>query len=318
MSCTARKSILSDNVAALALVIALFGGARAFAAPATMRPPPATTAATGAAADARGGDSRWKAYWKGRPASPFRLKVELELGLLLVSAPVWAMSHYINPQLDPPSCGQLDHLCDRAAVPAIDRSFIQANPDFRPISETLFSWAIPVIAVGLFLDYGPYRWDSYLTDLNIMIESLAVTAAITHLVRTTTRRPRPYLYVEGPYPSAAQRAAPDATLGFWSGHVSYLFGFGVSAAYLFTLRHGWRSPWTYVMWTVVIGAGVVEGVARVGAGDHFVTDVVVGAAVGAGVGLLVPLVHPRRVASRVALAPLVGERMNGLVLYGTF
>jgi membrane-associated phospholipid phosphatase len=50
-----------------------------------------------------------------------------------------------------------------------------------------------------------------------------------------------------------------------------------------------------------VGAGV--GLLRIAGGNHFPSDVVVGAATGVGVGTAVPLLHRRRRALALVAAP---------------
>jgi membrane-associated phospholipid phosphatase len=148
----------------------------------------------------------------------------------------------------------------------------------------------------------------------IIFESVAVAAVITHIVRASTRRPRPFLYLDDAYPE--RRSGPDATQSFWSGHVAYTVAFGVSAAYLFTLRHGLRAPSTWIMWAAMLGLGATTATLQVFAGDHFVSDTLVGAGVGAGIGLLVPLMHPRNAPPRVTITPTVTRDFSGLSVSG--
>jgi membrane-associated phospholipid phosphatase len=260
------------------------------------------------------GSASAEGYWQSRPPSPFRLHVGLELGLLLVSVPVWATLYKLGGEVAPPHCGTLDAPCDRDAVFSLDRPYIFRVHGAETAADILFPYVMPVIGAFLFTDYGPKQWKGYLTDMLIVFESVAVTAMITHLVRFTTRRPRPLLYFE-PEPGAGPPVQDDS-MSFWSGHVSYLMAFGVSAAYIFTLRHGVRSPVPWIMWATALSIGAASATLQVHAGKHFVTDVLVGAAVGSGVGLLVPIMHPRR--AEVQVSPILNRDHVGLMLSGRF
>ena len=66
----------------------------------------------------------------------------------------------------------------------------------------------------------------------------------------------------------------------------------------------------------MLSLGVASATLQVYAGEHFVSDVLVGAGIGAGVGLLVPLAHPRD--KRVTISPLFGSRQAGLAISGRF
>ena len=254
-------------------------------------------------------------YWRSRPPSRFRLKLALDLGILLTSVPLWAI--LLDNQFAPPSCGSAAMPCDRSKVDALDREFIYANRTAFTASDIIFPYAMPILGAVLFVDYGPHQWRSYLTDLTITFESVAIAAGITHLVRVTTRRERPYLYVANAYPE--RRSSPDATMSFWSGHVSYTMAFGVSTCYMQTRRHGLRSAWTWSCWAAAMALGGVTATLQVMDGEHFLTDVLVGAGVGSGIGLLVPLFHPlRQTASQLTFVPTVAHDHAGLSLVGRF
>jgi hypothetical protein len=53
--------------------------------------------------------------------SPFRLHLALDLALLLVSVPGWAMAEFVGREVAPPHCGTVETPCDRNAVAPIDR-----------------------------------------------------------------------------------------------------------------------------------------------------------------------------------------------------
>ena len=258
-------------------------------------------------------------YWRDRPESPFKLKLEIDAPLLLIGLPGWLGTHWIDPSLPPPTCGQPGNLCDRSKVPWFDRPFMYYYPALQPPAEYLFHYAPIVIpAVLLVLDYGPFRLKSFVTDTVILIESLAVAGAVTHIFRYAVRRPRPYLYFDDQYPH--RRDTADATMSFWSGHVSELMAFGVAAAYILMKRHN-SAAWTVGPWVLFTGLGVATAILRVGSGDHFASDVLAGAMVGVGTGLLVPWLHlPRRDSSApsVAVTPMATSTMAGLALNGRF
>jgi membrane-associated phospholipid phosphatase len=63
-----------------------------------------------------------------------------------------------------------------------------------------------------------------------------------------------------------------------------------------------------------LAGSALIGVARVGAGGHFPSDVIAGAAVGTGIGIAIPALH----ASGVRVAPLAHGEARGLALTAAF
>jgi membrane-associated phospholipid phosphatase len=262
--------------------------------------------------------ARADSYWRSRPESPYRLRLELDLPLLLVGLPVWLFTHEIDAALPPPSCGQPGNLCDRSQVPWFDRHLMFTNGSLKEPADFLFKWSPVIIGGLLFLDYGPHRLGSYATDAVIIVESIAWAATITHIFRYAVRRPRPYLYFDNVYPD--HRNTADATMSFWSGHSSELVAFGVSTAYILTRRHK-SLALRITAWSVAAALGVTEGILRVGSGDHFFSDVVIGTAVGVASGLAVPAVHPRRANGEkrvVTVTPISNPSMAGIGVSGIF
>lgn len=270
----------------------------------------------GQAVPAAGDVRRW---FKERPRSPYQFSPILDISLLAIGVPAWLGSYYTQRSLSPPTCGQTDNPCSRQQVPWFDRPLIYANGALRKPANLIFNYGPLIIGAALFLDYGPYRLRSYLLDITMAVEAFVWSGAISHVFRFATRRPRPYLYIDGAYPG--ERSNGNASTSFYSGHVAELFAFGVTLSWTFTLRHGVRSPWTWVMWTALLGTGTAVGVLRVGSGDHFLSDVVVGALVGTGIGLLVPLVHRRNQAlaeTLGALHPVSGPGYGGISFVKAF
>jgi membrane-associated phospholipid phosphatase len=267
---------------------------------------------------AHAGASEW---FHSRPDSPFRLNAALDTSLLAIAVPSYIALFFVQNGLSPPTCGQPGHLCNLDDVPAFDRWAMTFHTSLKQPADLVFHYGPWVVPVAMFLDYGPFHWKSYLVDMTIAVESMTWAGVLTSLFRFAVRRPRPYLYVDGVYPQL--RGSADATMSFWSGHVADLFAISVTIGWTTTLRHGLRSPTTWLVWTGMLGVSTAIAAMRVLSGEHFLSDVLVGTAAGTGVGLLIPYVHPRRrsdgVAARVlsGLRPIAGPDMGGLAFTGT-
>ncbi len=135
------------------------------------------------------------------------------------------------------------------------------------------------------------RSRKYADDVGLLYgQVILLSDGITHLVKNTVRRSRPYTYRADAQLSLKQRK--DARRSFFSGHTSHTAAnaFFTAKAYSDLYPHASAKHW---VWAGAIILPAVTGTTRVLAGKHYWTDVVVGYLVGAGIGLLVPEVNLR-------------------------
>lgn len=132
-----------------------------------------------------------------------------------------------------------------------------------------------------------------LVDAIIYSETVALTLALTNIVKMAVRRPRPQAYVD--YEAnrddpTYSNASTDSALSFFSGHASMTSAIGATASYLAFVRSP-SSPRPWVTLVMATGLTSFVSVQRVRAGKHFPTDVLAGAFAGAGIGVVVPHLH---------------------------
>lgn len=129
----------------------------------------------------------------------------------------------------------------------------------------------------------------------IFAESYLLLAGSTRSVKRLTDRGRPYLHNDALSPEErleTARGEKDAFESFWSGHAAAAF---VTATLLSTIYqdvHG-RSRGSDLLWASSLSLAGFTSYARVAAGKHYPSDVLVGAAVGSVIGVLVPRMHRR-------------------------
>jgi len=110
-----------------------------------------------------------------------------------------------------------------------------------------------------------------------------------------------------------QRQNSNSRNSFFAGHVALV---GTSA---FFIASTWAAyhPESNLKWVWYTGAGVITGLTgywRSRAGEHFPSDIAVGAIVGVASGMLTPRFHmPRKLAKHLSFAP-VGPTGPGLTL----
>lgn len=142
--------------------------------------------------------------------------------------------------------------------------------------------------------------------LLLQAEAVAVTGAITSIVKVAAGRPRPYTH------GAGRVVEPDDHSSFFSGHTATAAAASFAAARALDLTGDLGTGTRVALYG---GAGVITaavGVLRIAAGRHFPTDVIAGAIVGGGVAFLVPELH------RVAPGVGVGGGTKGMSLSFVF
>lgn len=143
----------------------------------------------------------------------------------------------------------------------------------------------------------------------VYVESMAINIAANSLTKFATSRTRPIGHNEDPRAvKAVELFGADVSRSFYSGHASTSFGAAAAGGYLFSASDagvGFKAAF----WGLEMALAGFTAHARVRAGNHYPTDVVVGSLAGAGIGVLVPIVHE----VRAEMAPAeIGAIAGGL------
>jgi membrane-associated phospholipid phosphatase len=184
--------------------------------------------------------------------------------------------------------------CNPADLSAFDRYAVGRDSRAWDVFSdvALFSSiGIPILYLGLESIVLPTTtpWGDFLGDMLIVSEAMAVTGALQMVLKFAVRRPRPVRYTELDEPLTSF----DAELSFPSGHAMMVGAATTALTTTVWLRH----PDSPMRW-VVLGAGVLlsglTAFARVEAGNHFPTDVILGSFVGSLAGFMVPWMHHKK------------------------
>jgi membrane-associated phospholipid phosphatase len=236
--------------------------------------------------------------WAGRT---YELNALREVPLILIPSGV-AVGWLLNLEHAAPHCAPL---CDKAKVNGFDRAVAgNYSATWRLASDLTVAGGMAAGLVVLFAEEGFFAG---LNDLVVIAESVLWTSALCIIGNMAARRPRPYLYSEKA--PLEERNSGHGSLSFLSGHAGTAAA--LTTSLFSTLRR--RDPDGGLQWWVLgVGIAVTAAVAvgRTQAGDHFPTDVLLGAMVGTGIGLLVPYLHD----SPVNVAPAVGRGRASLIV----
>lgn len=226
--------------------------------------------------------------WAQNP-EPYRLSVPLDGALLGGGLALFIGGRIAQANVGPPACFP----CDPNDLNSLDRRTLGYRSDRARIASDLLRDSVAVLAVGgdlldVALVRGRLRPSEAAADLLVLSEVFLINDGVTALVKTAVRRPRPDAYRPDRDPGAGEDSR-DAQ-AFYSGHASTAFSLGTAATVTFWRRHP-RGPARWIVAGAYFALASATAALRVAAGQHFPTDVMVGAAAGTAVGAAVPLLH---------------------------
>jgi len=177
--------------------------------------------------------------------------------------------------------------CDPNELNSWDRSVLNSYSSDSSSAAAKTSDIIVVAALIApvvidWLDVGVSR--EFLSDMTVYAEVLSLNSALVSVTKYSVQRPRPKTYLGEPsYVNGA-----DGYQSFYSGHVSTSFAALTAASATLQQRHPEYGNWP---WIITAAVGTSVAFERVAAGQHFYTDVLVGAMVGTAIGVYVPHYH---------------------------
>ncbi|MFI2742425.1 phosphatase PAP2 family protein [Zhouia sp. PK063] len=170
----------------------------------------------------------------------------------------------------------------------------------------------------LFLDDGVNDHAGQVAGM--YIESLATTAAVFSITAGLVNRSRPYVYNED-LPNET-RTRSSGQRSFFSGHVAATATATFFAAKVYSDFNP-DSPAKPYLWVGAATIPAVVGYYRMKAGQHFLSDVLLGYSLGAAVGYFIPELHKIKNDTGISFYPSggvdqFGKTYNGLTLGYTF
>jgi len=149
------------------------------------------------------------------------------------------------------------------------------------------------------------------TYITMYLQNILTIYSISHLPKPLVRRYRPYSYNTEVDDSI--RTRQGATLSFFSAHTSVSFASAVFLSTTFNKYNPDSNLTPYIWGTSLLLASAV-GYLRFASGDHFPTDIIVGAIVGSVIGYLIPLIHESDEDEKEFFGP-AGNPYNNLISF---
>ncbi|WP_179345088.1 phosphatase PAP2 family protein [Winogradskyella ursingii] len=144
--------------------------------------------------------------------------------------------------------------------------------------------------------------------LGIYLESMATTGAMYAITVGLVNRSRPYVYSDDL--SIDRRTSNNGQRSFYSGHVAATATATFFAAKAFQNFNPDSAGIPYV-WAGAAILPAAVGYFRIQAGQHFLTDVLLGYGLGALAGYYIPELHKRKDESNFGLSPVMGRTSFG-------
>ncbi len=191
----------------------------------------------------------------------------------------YAAEQYDNKYTTLPDSDFLQEL-DRDKIWNLDRHLL------RPYSSENEKWSKYVtgglVASAIAISYDDYEfWD----NMRVFSTILMTQSAVAQWTKTLSKRSRPYLYYDDtPEDLKYKRRAKHS---FYSHHTSISFASATYAYYYYyqTQRSNWQLA------ALLYGGAVTAGVLRINSGEHFLSDVIVGALMGSSISYLICRAH---------------------------
>ncbi len=121
-------------------------------------------------------------------------------------------------------------------------------------------------------------------------ESVLIANGVKELTKLCVNRARPMMYFESGDSHESYNNNGDFANSFFSGHSTLAFNGAAFTSYVF-YKYFPDSPWRFAVAGGSFSVAAATAVVRILSGNHFMSDVLVGAVVGTATGILVPFFH---------------------------
>ena len=175
--------------------------------------------------------------------------------------------HIFNINERSPTCAP----CDPATLSGIDRWAVSTERSAWDIASSVGEFGL---LAGTW--YELYKLPNGTKHLAVSLEAAAWNFGVTRLAKAVFNRNRPVLYTEDGIEAQGNLTSHRS---MYSGHTSTSFVLATSYVLSMSDKNGLDR-----FWPLIAAAGV--GAMRVAAGEHFPTDVLVGAVMGSGTAIV--------------------------------
>lgn len=178
---------------------------------------------------------------------------------------------------------------DKNSINRLDRPIVNNYSERAKSTSDVFFYGSMPLPLILLIDPA-IRKDGLKVGL-LFLETMGATGTLYTTSAMIANRHRPYSY-NANVPMDIRRRG-GVLNSFYAGHPSVVATSTFFMAKVYTDYHpNMKRKW--ILYTVAGGAAATTAYLRVKAGQHFITDAIVGVVVGSAVGILVPHIHKNK------------------------
>jgi membrane-associated phospholipid phosphatase len=218
----------------------------------------------------------------------YKIKKGVDIPLVLIGAGWSGYNFTYIYSKDPSTADQVENL-DRNDVSAFNRSAIDHyNLNSKHVGDIFFYGSMP-LPILLMAD-SKIRHDAGKVTF-LWLETMSVTGLLYTNAVYWHDKYRPYAY--NPNVPMEERLRGGAKNSFYAGHVALVASSTFFMAKVYSDYHP-HSGINWLLFTIAAGVTATVGYCRYDAGQHFPTDIILGAAQGTLTGILVPHFHKNK------------------------
>jgi membrane-associated phospholipid phosphatase len=239
---------------------------------------------------------------------PYRFRAGWDVAFTASGLAMFATDILVTREVEPFTPDQVQAL-DPLRIPAYDRWVTGKYSTVARKASDILLWTMLAAPLTL-MATSPGNEEPLLIGA-MYGEAMLFQSGLVFMLKSLVARTRPFVYNDDPRIPDESRLIVYARRSFPSAHAASAFTSAVFMGSVYsTLNPGSSAiPW---VWAGSLTAAGLTGTFRTLGGQHFVTDVLAGAAIGALTGWLVPALHKQEKTesgtdARIAI-PLVGLR----------
>lgn len=240
--------------------------------------------------------------------SPYKLDLKREIAIYSLGAGAFGFGQITNSNITPLTNLEINAL-DRNIIHPFDRSAVNHRDAWA--ADISNYGVLGLMASPMLLFSSTSVQKDWVTIACMYGQVMGLGATLPNFTKNTVQRIRPFVY--NAENNMNDKMELDAQRSYFSGHTCVAFSSAVFISSVYSAYYP-QSKWKPVVWGGTLLAASTIGYMRYQSGNHFPTDILVGAAVGAGIGYFVTFLHKTNSTTKLSFLPSLNSNQLGLTL----